>query len=135
MMKDKCKYCGRVLTLKELIQMPDDTYICIPCWNTLKINKCTQDLKIKILGDGIPAIVIPPNILISKKIYTNGSTSDIESNLEPYYYQIVDNSDLDLSGLRILVKNKMEEFKGLVSEETALFMISKDLGIDLRDDI
>ena len=52
----------------------------------------------------------------------------------PYYFQIVDNSDLDLNGLRILVQNKMEEFKGLVSEETALFMIAKDLGIDLNKD-
>ncbi len=128
-MNAKCSNCGRELSIKRQILMPDNTYICISCWNYLKTKK--QEVKIKVFEDGIPGIVISPSILTIKEIHTDGRSGDIHIDLKPLYYQIVDNTEKSLDDVVTMVNDKIEKFRGLVSEETALYMVARDLGINL----
>ena len=136
-MKNKCIKCGKVKASNELILMPDENYICVSCWNILREEQelYSEKVNIKILNDGIPAILIPPNVLLTKEILVNGSQYvEKEECLEIYYYQIADNSKLSLNDVIELVEAKMSTFRDLITEKTALFMIANDLDIELSDD-
>ncbi len=130
-MRNKCKYCGYNGNLKELILMPDNNYICISCWNLQKNRNVNRNIHIKFLDDGIPAIILPPNIISPIESIDVEDFKD-EFYLEDYYCEIMDETGLTREQIEIMVKAKIEEFTGLVSEETALLMIAKDLGIFLQ---
>ncbi len=51
-----------------------------------------------------------------------------------YVNKIVEKTGLNKKDIEDLVEKKKEELKGLISEEGALFIIAKDLGVDVREE-
>jgi len=52
---------------------------------------------------------------------------------EVYINKIIDETGLTKVEIQSLVDEKHEELKGLISDEGALFIISKELGIDIKE--
>ncbi len=40
-MKKRCKKCGMIRALKDLVHLADNTYLCFSCWN--KQNKAEDE--------------------------------------------------------------------------------------------
>ena len=53
---------------------------------------------------------------------------------EIYIKKIIDSTGLTKSKIEELVEKKKDELKGLVSNEGALFIIARDLGVDMKDE-
>lgn len=53
---------------------------------------------------------------------------------EEYINKIVEDTGLSKKDIENLVKEKKEELKGLISEEGALFVIAKELGVDVSNE-
>ena len=51
-----------------------------------------------------------------------------------YINKIIEKTGLNKKDIEDLVRKKKEELKGLISEEGALFVIAKDLGVDVREE-
>jgi len=51
---------------------------------------------------------------------------------EKYYNQIIEETGLSIEDIQKAVSEKKEELKGLISDEGALFIVGRDLGIDLK---
>lgn len=66
-----------------------------------------------------------------KMLERQGKAIDIkfESKSQKYIKKILDETDLSKADIKKLVDEKREELHGLISEEGALFVISKELGI------
>jgi replication factor A1 len=55
-----------------------------------------------------------------------------EMKIESYITKIVEDTGLNRKEIQDLVSQKKEELKGLISEEGALFIIAKELGVDVK---
>ncbi len=53
---------------------------------------------------------------------------------EIYIKKIIDSTGLTKSKIEELVEKKKDELKGLISNEGALFIIARDLGVDMKDE-
>ncbi|MBY9007569.1 MAG: DUF2240 family protein [Candidatus Lokiarchaeota archaeon] len=53
--------------------------------------------------------------------------------IDDYIKKIIEETGLHKNEIEDLVKKKKEELKGLISEEGALFIIAKELGVDIKD--
>ncbi len=52
---------------------------------------------------------------------------------ESYFNKIIAESGLPRNEIDMMLEEKKKELKGLISEEGALFVIGKELGIDFRE--
>lgn len=52
---------------------------------------------------------------------------------ERYFDRILEETGLSVTEITQLIKDKNNELKGLISEEGALFIISRELGVDIDD--
>ena len=57
-----------------------------------------------------------------------------EMKTEAYIKKIVEETGLSKSEIQTLVEEKKEELKGLISDEGALFVIAKELGVDVTSE-
>ncbi len=55
-----------------------------------------------------------------------------EMKIESYIAKIIEETGLNRKEIQDLVNEKKEELKGLISEEGALFIIAKELGVDVK---
>ncbi len=53
---------------------------------------------------------------------------------EAYINKIVEDTGLTRNEIKVRVEEKKNELKGLISEEGALFIIAKELGVDVKDE-
>jgi len=53
---------------------------------------------------------------------------------EAYINKIIRDTGLSKKEIQTLVEEKKEELKGLISEEGALFVIAKELGVDVASE-
>jgi replication factor A1 len=53
---------------------------------------------------------------------------------EAYINKIIENTGLTRKEIQSLVEDKKEELKGLISEEGALFIIARELGVDVKEE-
>jgi replication factor A1 len=50
-------------------------------------------------------------------------------------FELEKKSGISREKLREMVREKMEEFKGLISEEGAIYLVARDLGIEMLEQI
>ncbi len=53
---------------------------------------------------------------------------------EAYINKIIEDTGLSRTDIQSLVEEKKEELKGLISDEGALFVIAKELGVDVTSE-
>ena len=53
---------------------------------------------------------------------------------EAYINKIIEETGLTKKEIQRLVEEKKEELKGLISDEGALFIIAKELGVDVKEE-
>jgi replication factor A1 len=53
---------------------------------------------------------------------------------EAYISKIIEDTGLTRNDIKTMVEEKKNELKGLISEEGALFIIAKELGVDVKDE-
>ncbi len=58
----------------------------------------------------------------------------IEMKSEAYINKIIENTGLTRKEIQELVENKKVELKGLISDEGALFIIARELGVDVKEE-
>ncbi|MGV9172040.1 MAG: hypothetical protein ACOC44_07805 [Promethearchaeia archaeon] len=135
--KKKCNNCGVIRPVKDLVKTNNGNYYCFSCWNLDNPNSVNKDLDIRIMKDGTPAIVLDQAEPVThrkfeKELHFEEYNEDYY--LDQYYYQILKHTNLTKIELDNLVKAKIRELKGLISEEGALFIIAKEFGVDLEAD-
>ena len=54
--------------------------------------------------------------------------------IEAYISKIIEDTGLTRNEIKTMVEEKKNELKGLISEEGALFIIAKELGVDVKDE-
>ena len=57
-----------------------------------------------------------------------------EMKTEAYINKIIEDTGLSKKEIQTLVEEKKEELKGLISDEGALFVIAKELGVDVASE-
>lgn len=124
----ECDNCGKLFKSEELIELASKRFLCPSCKVLDSINK----IKIKILEDDIPAIIVPSTVFAIKKKFNTLRSIKENANLDFYYFQIMQKTNYSKGDLIKMVNERIDEFNGLVSEETALMMIAQDLGIKLK---
>ena len=58
----------------------------------------------------------------------------IEMKTEVYINKIIEDTGLTRKEIQNLVEDKKNELKGLISDEGALFIIAKELGVDIKSE-
>ncbi|MFO8017534.1 MAG: hypothetical protein R6U96_02765 [Promethearchaeia archaeon] len=135
--KERCKNCDVIRALKDLVVTEKGNYYCFSCWNLRHPRPVNDDIPIRIMKDGTPAIILdePEGRKRSKfEDPPHYEACNEDYYLDQYYYQILKHTNLTKLELDDLVKAKIRELKGLISEEGALFIIAKEFGIDLETD-
>ncbi len=84
------------------------------------------------MDDGIPAVVVASDTFFVKNPINTLQTIKLNADLDSYYIQLTKKTGMTRKKLSEMVHEKIDEFSGLVSEETALLMIAQDLGIKLE---
>ncbi|MFX1376477.1 MAG: DUF2240 family protein [Promethearchaeota archaeon] len=57
-----------------------------------------------------------------------------EMKVEAYINKIIENTGLTRKEIQDMVEDKKKELKGLISEEGALFVIARELGVDVKEE-
>ena len=57
-----------------------------------------------------------------------------EMKAEAYINKILENTGLTRKEIQDMVEDKKKDLKGLISEEGALFIIARELGVDVKDE-
>jgi len=131
-MKRICSNCGKVLQNSGFVIGLNNQHLCFSCGSKL-YPAAFESTSIYIFEDGIPAIILPRGILIpqSEGTYLTSTVSDML--LVDYYQQIAEKTRFSIGSVEKLVVEKIDEFSGLVSEETALQLLAQDLGFELNN--
>ena len=124
----ECDNCGKLFKSEDLIELANKRFLCPSC----KLLESISKIKIKILEDDIPAIIVPSTVFAIKKTFNTLQSVKQNANLDFYYSQIMQKTKYSKEDLIEMVNERIDEFNGLVSEETALMMIAQDLGIKLK---
>lgn len=134
--KERCKNCGAIRAIKDLVFTTNEDYYCFSCWNLEHPKPENDDVPIRFMKDGTPAIVLDESESADSSKFEGQlyETYNEDYYLDQYYYQILKHTNLTKLELDDLVKAKIRELKGLISEEGALFIIAKEFGIDLEAD-
>jgi hypothetical protein len=67
--KEKCKNCGVIRGLKDLVITKNGKYYCFSCWNLKHPRPANDELPIRILKDGTPAIILDqPEVKKQKRL-------------------------------------------------------------------
>ena len=53
---------------------------------------------------------------------------------EAYINKIIEETGLNRGEINALIEEKKNDLKGLISEEGALFIIAKELGVDVKEE-
>ncbi|MHA1725896.1 MAG: hypothetical protein ACTSXH_13870 [Promethearchaeota archaeon] len=68
MEQQKCKLCGKSFKKEELECYSKQIYLCNACKEYYYLVESIERLEIKFLEDDMPAIVVPSNIFVIKRI-------------------------------------------------------------------
>ncbi|MHA1803430.1 MAG: hypothetical protein ACTSU4_02720 [Promethearchaeota archaeon] len=68
MEQQKCNLCGKFFEKKDLTCFSEQIQLCNSCKEHYYLVESVERLEIKFLNDGMPAIVVPSNIFVIRRI-------------------------------------------------------------------